>query len=95
MSFDEIEKMDISEAGKMLALCRRHAVDLLQRQKTPMSAKRLISILEREADGRGIPFSRGGQTRGDGYRCALTSLEAQRRAIKTSDWKLLWHEYYD
>jgi len=95
LNFDAIEKMNISESGKLIGQCRIHLLDFMKRNKTPIRNPDLINALCNEADRVGVPMFRGGCTRREGYMCALTS-EQQKRTIMTSiDYYNIWHEYVE
>ena len=95
LNFDEIEKMRISEGGKMVGMCRLHLIDYMKRNKTPLRTPDLMNALCNEADRVGVPPFRGSCTRREGYACALVSEQQKRTVITSIDYYNVWHEYRD
>src|SRR5690349_18961505 len=94
-NFERIEKMNISECGKLVGYCRIHLIDFMKRNKKPLRTPDLMEALIKEADQVGVPFSRDNCTRREGYAAAIVS-EQQKRTIETSiDYYNIWHEYVE
>lgn len=93
LSFDELEKMEISEDGKMVGMCRLHLIDFMKRNKTPLRTPELIDALCKDADRVEIPLYRGECTRREGYACALVSERQKQTIIVLTDYYNVWHDY--
>ena len=95
MNFDEVEKMNISESGKLIGQCRIHLIDYMKQNKEPIRTPELLNALVNDAKRVGIPDFRGDCTKREAYMCALAS-EQQKRNIEVSlDYYLVWHEYIE